>query len=209
MNDFDSKVVIVDDDPSVVNAIVRLLDSAGFKAVSFTKPAEFLAAYDAKQTGCLVLDLTMPQLSGLDLQGLLLDAGGAPPIIFLTGTADIPTSVKAMKLGAVDFLTKPVEDAILLSTVERALKEERAERTRRRELIDIRARLERLTPREHEVFEQVVSGRLNKQIAADLGTAEKTIKVHRARVMEKMQVDSLAELVHLAERVGMHGAPFH
>jgi FixJ family two-component response regulator len=209
MNDFDSNVVIVDDDPSVVNAIVRLLDSAGFKAISYATPAEFLAAYDAKRTGCLVLDLTMPDLSGLDLQGLLLEAGGAPPIIFLTGTGDIPTSVKAMKLGATDFLTKPVEDETLLSAIERAFRDERAARAQRTELIDIRARVQRLTPREREVFERVVSGRLNKQIAADLGTAEKTIKVHRARVMEKMQVDSLAELVQLAERVGIHGSTIH
>jgi FixJ family two-component response regulator len=209
MNDFDSTVVIVDDDPSVVKAVVRLLDSAGLKAASFTTPGEFLAAYDADQTGCLVLDLTMPNLSGLDLQGLLLQAGGAPPIIFLTGTADIPTSVKAMKLGAVDFLTKPVEDATLLSAIERALTDERAARARRRELIGIGARLQRLTPREREVFEHVVSGRLNKQIAADLGIAEKTIKVHRARVMEKLQVDSLAALVHLGERMGIRGSPSH
>ncbi|HSZ57677.1 MAG TPA: response regulator [Tepidisphaeraceae bacterium] len=209
MNDFDSTVVIVDDDPSVVKAVVRLLDSAGLKAASFTTPGEFLAAYDADQTGCLVLDLTMPNLSGLDLQGLLLQAGCAPPIIFLTGTADIPTSVKAMKLGAVDFLTKPVEDATLLSAIERALTDERAARARRRELIGIGARLQRLTPREREVFEHVVSGRLNKQIAADLGIAEKTIKVHRARVMEKLQVDSLAALVHLGERMGIRGSPSH
>ena len=209
MNEFDSTVVIVDDDPSVANAIVRLLDSAGLKAASFATPAEFLAAYDANQTGCLVLDLTMPEMSGLDLQGLLLEKGGAPPIIFLTGTGDIPTGVKAMKLGAVDFLTKPVEETVLLGAIERALTDERADRARRVELIDIRARLQRLTPREREVFEHVVSGQLNKQIAAELGAAEKTIKIHRARVMEKLQADSLAELVHLAQRVGIDGPAIH
>jgi FixJ family two-component response regulator len=136
---------------------------------------------------------------------VLVEKVGAPPIVFLTGTADIPASVKAMKHGAADFLTKPVDDEQLLHAVRRGLDEERAARAARTELAEIRRRIQSLTPREREVFEHVVSGRLNKQIAADLGTAEKTIKVHRARVMEKMQIESLAELVQSAQRVGIQG----
>jgi FixJ family two-component response regulator len=206
MSSSDMSVAIVDDDPRILTAIVRLLDSAGVRAATFASPAEFLAGYDANQTGCLVLDLTMPAMSGLDLQRLLFEAGGAPPIIFLTGTGDIPTSVAAMKLGAADFLTKPVEDSVLLDAVQRALNHEQLARRERTKLAELRRRLDSLTPREREVFDQVVKGRLNKQIAADLGTVEKTIKVHRANVMEKLQAESLAELVHVAHRLGVHGA---
>jgi FixJ family two-component response regulator len=208
MKNPEQTVAVVDDDPLVVNAIVRLLDSDGYKVASFATPAEFLSGYDPGQTGCVLLDLTMPELSGLDVQNLLVEAGGAPPIIFLTGTGNIQTTVKAMKLGAVDFLTKPVEESALLKAVERALESHRAARQERFELTDLRTRLNKLTPREREVFEQVISGRLNKQIAADLGTSEKTIKIHRARVMEKLQADSVAQLVHLAQRAGLPAPSF-
>jgi FixJ family two-component response regulator len=202
-------VAVIDDDPTILVAMARLLDSAGIKAATFGSPAEFLAGYDANETGCLLLDLTMPSMSGLELQRMLFEAGRAPPIIFLSGTGDIPTSVKAMKFGAVDFLTKPVEDSVLLATVQRTLEGERLARRKRTKLAEIRRRLQSLTPREREVFDQVVLGRLNKQIAADFGTAEKTIKVHRAKVMEKLQVESVAELVHLADSLGVHGAGLH
>lgn len=204
MSSSDMSVAIVDDDATILTAMVRLLDSAGIKAAPFASPAEFLAGYDANQTGCLVLDLTMPTMSGLDLQRLLFEAGGAPPIIFLSGTGDIPTTVAAMKLGATDFLTKPVEDSLLLDAIQRALHLEQLLRREKKKLAELRRRLDSLTPREREVFDQVVKGRLNKQIAADLGTVEKTIKVHRANVMVKLQAQSLAELVHLAERI-RHG----
>lgn len=206
MSSSDMTVAVVDDDSTILAAMERLLDSAGIKTDAFASPADFLAAYDASQTGCLVLDLTMPSMSGLDLQRMLFEAGGAPPIIFLSGTGDIPATVAAMKFGAVDFLTKPVEDSVLLAAVQRALAEERIARRTRTGLAETRRRLQSLTPREREVFDQVIVGRLNKQIAADLGTVEKTIKVHRAKVMEKLQVESVAELVHLAERLGVHGA---
>ena len=205
MNESQLPVVVVDDDASVLKAISRLLRSDGLEVKTFATPGAFLEAYHPDRTGCLVLDLTMPGLSGLDVQRVLLDRGGAPPIVFLTGTGNIPSGVKATKQGAVDFLTKPAEDQHLLSAVHRALDEERAGREDRLERMDLRLRLQSLTPREREVLEHVVSGRLNKQIAADLGIAEKTIKVHRARVMEKMRVESLAALVQCAGRLGIQG----
>ena len=206
MND-DFNVLVVDDDASMLRALCRLLRSAGLTAATFASPAEFLEAYHPNHTGCLVLDLTMPGLDGLALQRILLEKGSAPPIIFLTGTAGVPATVKAMKQGAVDFLTKPVDEAILLSAVQSALERERAARKDRLELLEIKRRLQTLTAREREVLACVVSGRLNKQIAAELGTVEQTIKVHRARIMKKMQVDSLAELVLLADRLGIHRTP--
>src|SRR5438132_13586427 len=153
--------------------------------------------------GCLVLDVGMPALDGLELQHILAEAGSLLPIIFLTGTSDIPKSVQAMKHGASDFLTKPVNDEDLLAAVRVALEKNRALRRQRAELSEIRARLATLTPREREVLEYVVTGKLNKQIAGDLGTVEQTVKVHRARVMQKVEVHSVDELVRLPERCGM------
>ena len=196
-------VFVVDDDKAVLKAMSRLLRSDGLDVRSFATPAEFLDAYDPGAAGCLVLDLTMPGLSGLELQRVLLERGSSPPVVFLTGTGCIPSSVKAIRQGAIDFLTKPADDEALLRAVRQALDAERAARRERLELIDLRRRLRELTPREREVLEHVVCGRLNKQIAADLAIAEKTVKVHRARVMEKMQVESLAELVHVAQRLGV------
>ena len=151
---------------------------------------------------CLVLDVAMPELNGLDLQQTLLASGHELAIILLTGHGDIPMSVKAIKHGAVDFLTKPVSDDDLLQAVRDAIEKDRRQRQARAEVADIQQRLATLTPREREVLEHVISGQLNKQIAADLGTVEKTVKVHRARVMQKMKVQSVAELVRLAERAG-------
>jgi FixJ family two-component response regulator len=194
-------VFIVDDDASVLKSLSRLLRAARLQPVAYASPQEFLDRYDPHTPGCLVLDVAMPGLDGLQLQQALHAKGSAPPIIFLTGHGDIPMSVRAMKRGAIDFLTKPVNDEDLLKAIRLALEMDRSSRQARAELDDIRQRLATLTPREREVLEHVITGQLNKQIAGDLGTAEKTIKVHRARVMEKMGVHSVAELVHLAERV--------
>jgi FixJ family two-component response regulator len=196
----------VDDDAAVLKSLTRLLRSARLKVLAFGSPQEFLERHDPHAPGCLVLDLAMPGWNGLELQAALAAKGSAIPIIFLTGHGDIPTSVQAMKRGALDFLTKPVNDADLLQAVQAAIEKDRTARRARAELEDIQARLDSLTPREREVLTHVVAGQLNKQTAADLGTVEKTIKVHRARVMEKMKVDSVAELVRLAERAGIRAA---
>lgn len=200
MNERPPTVFVVDDDAAVRSAVSRLLRSAEISVTVFASPTEFLAAHDPSAPGCLLLDVEMPDLNGLDLQQTLGGRGGALPIIFLSGHADIPISVQAMKAGATDFLTKPVRDEVLLTAVRAAFAKDRAVRLVRAELADIAARLARLTPRENEVLELVTTGLLNKQIAGHLGTVEQTIKVHRARVMEKMRVQSVAELVRLVER---------
>ena len=199
-------VFIVDDDSAVLKSLARLLRSARLNVMAFGSPQEFLERHDPRAPGCLVLDLAMPGLNGLELQAALTVKGSAIPIIFLTGHGNIPASVQAMKRGALDFLTKPVNDDDLLKAVQAAIEQDRIARIARAELEDIQARLDSLTPREREVLTHVVSGQLNKQTAADLGTVEKTIKVHRGRVMEKMKVHSVAELVHLAERAGIRAA---
>ena len=199
-------VFIVDDDSAVLKSLARLLRSARLNVMAFGSPQEFLERHDPRAPGCLVLDLAMPGLNGLELQAALTVKGSAIPIIFLTGHGNIPTSVQAMKRGALDFLTKPVNDDDLLKAVQVAIEKDRIARIARAELEDIQARLDSLTPREREVLTHVVSGQLNKQTAADLGTVEKTIKVHRGRVMEKMKVQSVAELVRLAERAGIRAA---
>ncbi|HTP42111.1 MAG TPA: response regulator transcription factor [Nitrospiria bacterium] len=196
-------VFIVDDEPAVLTAVSRLFRSAGMRVATFTSPTEFLNHYDPAAPGCLVLDVAMPGLNGLELQQALTAGGAGLPIIFLTGRADIPMSVQAMKRGAVDFLCKPVDDATLFTAVRAAIEQDHINRRAQAERADIQRRLATLTPREREVLAHVVSGQPNKQIAGDLGTVEKTIKVHRARVMEKMNARSLAELVTLAQRAGM------
>ena len=198
-------VFIVDDDAAVLKSLARLLRSAGLAVVTFSSPSEFLVRHDPNAPGCLVLDVAMPGLNGLELQQALVAGGHEMAIVFLTGHGDIPMGVKAMKRGAVDFLTKPVNDADLLNAVLVAIEKDRLQRHARAETSDIQQRLATLTPREREVLQHLITGQLNKQIAADLGTVEKTIKVHRARVMAKMKVRSVAELVHLAERVGIVG----
>jgi FixJ family two-component response regulator len=198
-------VFVVDDYAPVRRSISRLLRAAGFAVAAFASAEEFLAQYDPQTLGCLVLDLAMPTLNGLELHHILAKAGSLLPIIFLTGTADIPKSVQAMKHGASDFLTKPVNDEDLLAGVRVAIEKNRSVRQQQTELSEIRARLATLTPREREVLEYVVAGKLNKQIAGDLGTVEQTVKVHRAHVMEKMRVQSVAELVRLTERCGING----
>ena len=204
MNDQPAEIFLVDDDESVRKGLTRLIKSVGYQVQSFASAQEFL---DAKPQSlgptCLVLDIRMPGLTGLDLQSELQAAKVILPIIFITGHGDIPMSVRAMKAGAVDFLPKPVREETLLPAIEHALARASREQTEVAELEDIRRRLDSLTPREREVMGLVVTGMLNKQIAYELGTVEKTIKVHRARVMEKMEVGSLAELVRLAERLGI------
>jgi FixJ family two-component response regulator len=201
MSQVEPTVFIVDDDPAVLKSLARVLRAIQFTVVTFGSPQEFLERHDPHTPGCLVLDVAMPGLNGLELQAALRGRGSAIPIIFLTGHGDIPMSVQAMKGGALDFLTKPVHDKDLLKAVEAALEKDRIERQSRADLDDIQERLATLTPREREVLTHVVSGQLNKQIAYDLGTVEQTIKVHRARVMEKMKVNSVAELVRLTERL--------
>ena len=199
-------VFVVDDDPAVLKSLSRLLRSARLDVATFSSPREFLERHDPSAPGCLVLDVAMPGLNGLELQEALTAKGSELPIIFLTGHGDIPMSVQAMKRGAVDFLTKPVNDEDLLKTVHVAIEKDRLQRQQRAEVAEIQQRLATLTPREREVLGHVIAGQLNKQTAADLGTVEKTIKVHRARVMEKMKVQSVAELVRLAERAGIGGS---
>ena len=196
-------VSIVDDEPAILKSLTRLLRSAGLATATFSSPREFLDRYDPTLPGCLLLDVAMPGLNGLELQKALAAAGHELPIIFLTGRGDIHMGVEAMKRGALDFLTKPVNAEDLLQAVHAAIEKDRIARQARAELDDLRQRFATLTPREREVFAHVVSGQSNKQTAGDLGTGEKTIKVHRARVMEKMKVESLADLVRLAQRLGI------
>jgi FixJ family two-component response regulator len=195
MNVGRASVTIVDDDVLVLKSLDRLFQSAGFDVEVFSSPHDFLEKRGANAAGCIVMDLSMPGLTGLDLQQALFATRDARPVVFISGHGDVPASVQAMKAGAIDFLTKPVDAAKLLGAVRIALDKDRAARGQRAEQAAITARLGTLTPREREVLAGVVAGKLNKQIAAELGTAEKTIKVHRARMMRKMQVDSLAELV--------------
>jgi FixJ family two-component response regulator len=186
-------VTVVDDDTMVLRALDRLLRATGLAVQAFSSAEEFLRSRPVP--GCVVMDLSMPGHGGLELQRALAEAADSRPIVFISGHGTVPASVEAMKAGAIDFLTKPIDEARLLGAVRQALDKDRALRARDAQRASITARLTTLTEREREVLAQVVAGKLNKQIAADLGTAEKTIKVHRARMMRKMEVDSLAELV--------------
>jgi len=194
---------LVDDDPAVLKAITRLLNAAGYRTKSFSSPQEFLSAHDPSIPGCAIIDLVMSELDGLHLQQALLETGSERPIIFLSGKGDVSTSVRAMKAGAVDFLTKPVKREALFSAVVRAAKVDALSRQKRDESKSIGERLATLTHREREVLEYVIAGRLNKQIAASLGTVEKTVKVHRGRMMSKLGVKSVADLVRLADKAGI------
>jgi FixJ family two-component response regulator len=196
-------VYVVDDDPSVRVAMERLLKSVGLTVKTFASAREFLDQATPEWSGCLIVDLRMPGMGGLDLQDQLSARQVSLPVIFLTGYGTVPASVRAMKAGAVDFLEKPVDDQRLLDAVHEALERDREVRLNQAEMQALQQRLAILTPREYEVFTFIISGRLNKQAAAALGTTEKTIKVHRARIMEKLQCASLAELVRLAEKAGI------
>jgi FixJ family two-component response regulator len=191
-------VFVVDDDASVRKSLVRLIKAAGYEAESFGSVGDFLARRPYDGPCCLVLDVRMPGRTGLDLQEALRAAGQRLSIVFITGYRDVPVSVRAMKGGAVDFLTKPVDEGTLLTAIEQAVARTLADRRREARLTDIQSRIATLTPREAAVFALVVTGMLNKQIGSELGIGEKTVKVHRARVMEKMQAGSLADLVRLA-----------
>ena len=200
-------VFIVDDDPSILKALARLMRSAGLTAALFATPQEFLDRHDKNAPGCLVLDVAMPRISGLELQHALVAMGSELPVIFLTGNGDIPMSVRAIKQGAIDFLTKPVNDSDLILAIHDAIEKNKIVREVRVKLNELQQRLAMLTPREREVLSHVVSGEKNKHIAADLGTAEKTIKVHRSHLMRKLKAGSLAELVKLAEQLGVKSSP--
>lgn len=192
---------LLDDEAGMRKALSRLLHAEGYEVRAFASSGDFLAACNAEEIGCLLLDVSMPDLDGLELQRRLVKAGAKLPIVFLTGHGDIPMTVKAVQAGAVDFLTKPVNQATLMAAIRRALAVAAEQKKERDETSRAAAHFSRLTPREREVMEAVVAGKPNKVIAADLGTCEQTVKVHRGRVMEKMGAESLADLIHLADRL--------
>jgi FixJ family two-component response regulator len=200
-------IFLVDDDAGVVRALSRLLRAKGYDVRSFASAEEFLERHDAAVAGCAVFDVSMPGLDGLALQHVFTASGKQRPVIFLTAKGDIQGSVRAMKAGAVDFLTKPVRDEDLFAAIARAEQEDARTRRTNVEVAAIEAKIATLTPREREVLSHVITGKLNKQIAGDLGTVEKTIKVHRGRMMEKLGVRTIADLVRLAEKAGIaaHG----
>ena len=190
-------IYLVDDDEALLKAIARLLAANGYRCEAHTSAEAFLARHDPETPGCTIVDLGLPGLDGFGIQERVATGGIERPVIFLTGIGDIPMSVRAMKAGAVDFLTKPVDEASLLTAVEQALARDAAVRAARSEREAVRLSLARLTPRERQVLDGVLAGRLNKQIAGDLGTAEKTVKVHRGRMMKKMGVRTVADLIRV------------
>jgi len=196
-------IFVIDDDASVRKSLARLLDSAGFSTESFASADEFLKRERFEGIGCIILDVRMPGLSGMDLQEELNKADYGMPIIFITGHGDIPMSVQAMKKGAVDFLPKPFDEDQLLDALRKAIEKDMQAKAERAGARDILGRMEQLTPREYEILQYLITGMLNKQIAFKLGIAEKTVKIHRSRVFEKLGTRSVAELVRMAEKVGI------
>jgi FixJ family two-component response regulator len=201
-------IFIVDDDAAVRSALSRLIRSAGWNVETFAYPQEFLQRAPAVEIGCLVLDVHMPDMTGPELHDRMAEAGISLPVVYLTGKGDVITGVSAMKRGAVDYLLKPVDDDVLLQAIGRAIERHASEIIRDDEREGVLVRYGLLSPREREVLFQILKGRLNKQIAAELGIAEKTVKVHRGRLMEKMKVRSVAELVHICEVAGISKAAF-
>jgi FixJ family two-component response regulator len=197
-------IAIVDDDPSVREGLHSLIRSAGWRAEAFASAQEFLQRRGSEAPSCLVLDLQLPGPSGLDLQKRMAEAELEIPIVFLSGHGNIPASVQAMKAGAIEFLTKPVQEEDLLRAIREALERDRHIREQHAEMDDLQSRYETLTPREREVMQQVISGLLNKQVAAELNITEFTVKIHRGQVMRKMRADSLPDLVRMAESLGIH-----
>jgi FixJ family two-component response regulator len=200
-------IVVIDDDASVRKALDNLFKSVGFAVELFSSPQEFLQSDRADRPGCIVLDVRFPGRSGLDMQRELTTANAQLPIIFITGYGDIPMSVRAMKAGAVEFLTKPFRDQDLLDAVGAAIEKDRERRAGKSRLAELQARFETLTARERQVMSLVVAGRLNKQIAGELGVSEMTVKMHRRQVMRKMQAGGVAQLVRLADQIGIAAAP--
>jgi two-component system, LuxR family, response regulator FixJ len=201
MNDTDTVIYVVDDDDAVRDSLSLLLRTVGLPARTFGSAAEFLDGYEPDKIGCLVADIRMPGLSGLELQAELIERAIDVPIIFITGHGDVPMAVKAMKSGAMDFIQKPFRDQDLLDRINEGLERARSAHESQRETSEIKHRFEALTPREGEVMKMVVKGHANKVIAMDLGVSQRTVELHRARVMQKMGVRSLAELVRLAEKL--------
>jgi two-component system response regulator FixJ len=203
LSQLEGTVFIVDDDPLVLGAVETLIKSVGFEVNTFSSAQAYLESDLPDEPGCLVLDIRMPGLSGLDLQDEMAARGLTLPVIFVTGHGTVPLSVRAMKAGAVDFLQKPFEDQDLLDAVQRAIEEDGQARVERRETGEIKRRVESLTQRETQVLHGVAEGKLNKQIAHDLGLSENTVKTHRAHIMQKMQADSLADLIRLTGKAGI------
>ena len=196
-------IAVVDDDPSVRRGLARLIRSVGWRVEAFSSAEEFLDRPGTQAPSCLVLDLQLPDLNGLDLQKRLAEGGLETPIIFLTGHGDIPTTVQAMKAGAIEFLTKPFDEEDLLRAIQEAIERDRRTRQQHADMRELRGRYDSLTPREQGIMQQVVSGLLNKQIAAELEITEDTVKFHRGNVMRKMRADSLADLVRMSENLGI------
>jgi FixJ family two-component response regulator len=201
--DSNTIIAIVDDDPSAREGLQSLIRSAGWRVETFVSAQDFLARLGAEAPSCLILDLQLPGLSGLDLQKRMVEVGLEIPIVFLTGHGNIPASVQAMKAGAVEFLTKPFDEQDLLQAIHEAVERDRRTRQQQAAMRELRERYESLTAREQQVMQEVVSGRLNKQIAAELSITEFTVKIHRGHAMRKMRADSLADLVRMAERLGL------